>query len=211
MEAIQRHQCLVYDGSPATHLSGLAAVIKHKLSENIRCLCINSPAMVVGLGSYLFAAGVNVVQEAAKGRLVMSSDQGHLVNGHFVVDRMMALLDTALHEALRDGYHGLWATGDMSWEFGSEKDFAKLLEYEWRLEEYMSTHPALSGVCQYRTDTLPREVVRQGFSCHRSIFISETLARLNPHYIPRESFPGRATDADVDDLIRRLCGTHHTK
>ena len=211
MKATQRHQCIVYDGSPSTHLSALAAVIKHKLSQNTRCLCINSPPMVVGLGSYLYAAGVNVVHEATKGRLVMSSDQGHLVNGHFIVDRMLALLDGALNEALRDGYQGLWATGDMSWEFGPHKDFTKLLDYEWRLEEYMSTHPALSGVCQYHTGTLPREVVRQGFSSHRSIFISETFAVLNPHYIPRESFPGQATDADVDDLIRCLWGTDHMK
>jgi hypothetical protein len=166
--------------------------------------------MVVGMGSYLFAAGVNVVQETTKRRLVLSADQGHLVNGRFDVDHMLAMLDRALNEALRDGYDGLWATGDMSWEFGPEKNFSKLLEYEWRLEEYMSAHPALSGICQYHTDTLPREIVRQGFSSHRSIFINETLARLNPHYISRESFRDQATDANVDDLIRRLCGSHDT-
>ena len=210
MEAIPRHQCIVYDGSPATHLSGLAAFIRYRLSENIRCLYLNSPAMVVGMGSYLYAAGVNVVQEVTEGRLVMSASQGHLVDGHFNVDRMLTLLDNALNEAKKDGYRGLWATGDMSWEFGPEKDFTKLLEYEWRLEDYMSMHPALSGVCQYHTDTLPREAVRHGFSSHRSIFISETLARLNPHYISRDTFPGQATNADVDDLIRRLCGTDHT-
>ena len=33
--------------------------------------------------------------------------------------------------ALDDGYSGLWATGDMSWEFGPAKDFSMLLEYEW--------------------------------------------------------------------------------
>ena len=208
MDAIPRHQCVIYDGSPAEHLSSLAAFIRGKLSEDIRCLYINSYPMVVGMRSYLFAAGVNVVQEATKGRLVMSSDQANLVNGHFDVDRMLALLDSALDEALRDGYQGLWATGDMSWEFGPQRDFTKLLEYEWRLEEYMSTHPELSGICQYHTATLPRETVRQGFSSHRSFFINETLSRLNPHYLPGRSLPEQATDIDLDYLARRFYVSH---
>lgn len=188
METMPRHQCLIYEGSPAPYLSSLAALIRQKLAENTRCLYLNSPPMVTGVRSYLFAAGVDVEQESRKGRLVMSSDLGHLVNGRFDASRMLALLDTALSQALSDGYQSLWATGDMSWEFGPDKDFSKLLDYEWRLEEFMSTHSALSGICQYHMDTLPREVVRQGILSHRSIFVSDTLSRLNPEYLPARSF-----------------------
>jgi hypothetical protein len=31
---------------------------------------------------------------------------------------MMAKLEDAVTQALADGYKGLWATGDMGWEFG---------------------------------------------------------------------------------------------
>ena len=110
---------------------------------------------MAGLRSYLFAAGTDVTTEIAKGSLVLSSDSEHLLEGQFHIERMLGMLEKALHEALNDGYHGLWATGDMSREFGPEKDFSKLLEYEWRLEEFFQQHPALSGVCQYHTDTLP--------------------------------------------------------
>ena len=48
----------------------------------------------------------------------------------------------------------------MSWEFGPGKDFSKLLEYEWRLEKFLTQRPAMSGIYQYHTDTLPREVAR---------------------------------------------------
>ena len=188
METIPRHQCLIYEASPAPHLSSLAALIRQKLSETTRCLYLNSPPMVAGVRSYLSAVGVDVEQESTTGRLVMSSDQGNLVNGRFDVDRMLAMLDTALNQALSDGYESLWATGDMSWEFGPEKDFSKLLDYEWRLEEYMTTHSALSGICQYHMDMLPRQVVRHGIVSHRSIFVSDTLSRLNPEYLPARSF-----------------------
>jgi len=71
-----------------------------------------------------------VAREVGKGSLVLSSDQGHLVDGHFDVDKMIRGLEEAVPQALSDGYLGLWATGDMTWEFGSRKETAKLLEYE---------------------------------------------------------------------------------
>ncbi len=40
-------------------------------------------------------------------------------DGSFDVPMMLANLEEALDQALRDGYKGLWATGDMTWEFGS--------------------------------------------------------------------------------------------
>jgi len=88
--------------------------------------------MVVGLRSYLFAAGTDVPKEIMKGSLVLSSDQRHLKNGSFDIDRMMKMLSAALNQALIEGYQELFATGDMSWEFGPEKDFSKVLEYEQR-------------------------------------------------------------------------------
>jgi len=182
-----RHQCLVYEGSPSAHLPALAAVIRDKLNENHRCLYLGSPSMVAGLRSYLFPAGVNVSDEVMKGSLILSSDKDHLQNGIFDIDRMLRMLDHAVAQALGDGYQGLWATGDMSWELGPENDFSKLLEYEWRLEEYFQKQPALSGICQYHADTLPLEVVRQGLLTHRAIFINETLSWLNSQYVGRDT------------------------
>ena len=39
--------------------------------------------------------------------------------------------------SMREGCEGLWATGDTSWEFGPQRDFSKLLEFETRLEEFL--------------------------------------------------------------------------
>jgi hypothetical protein len=86
MGQISRHQCLIYEGSPAPHLPALVSVIQQKLKENHRCLYLNSPPMVAGLRSYLYAAGVDVPKEVMKGRLVLSSDKTHLDNGTFDVD-----------------------------------------------------------------------------------------------------------------------------
>jgi hypothetical protein len=205
MSRVSRHQCFVYEGSPAPHLLGLSVLIRQKLDENYRCLFLHSPAMVTGMRSYLFAAGIDVTQEIVKGSLVLSSSNAHLVEGCFIVDRMLGMIEEALHQAVHDGYRGLWATGDMSREFGPERDFSKLLEYEWRLEELFQAHPALSGVCQYHADTLPPDVLRQGLLTHPSFYINETLSRVNPHYVEREAFSPPALEGSVlEDTLRGL-------
>lgn len=202
-----RHQCLIYEGAPSRNLPALAAIVRQKLNQNYRCLYLNSPVMVAGIRSYLAAADVDVADEVAKVSLVFSSVQNHLVQGYFDVDRMMSTLEDALDQALADGYNGLWATGDMSWEFGPQRDFSRLLEYEWRLEECFRKHPGLGGICQYHADTLPREVLRQGLLTHPSIFINETLSQINPHYLCADSdIDQAAMNPNLDSAIHRLCG-----
>jgi hypothetical protein len=138
--------------------------------------------MVAGMRSYLAAAGLDVAAEVAGGALILSSDDGHLIGGRFDVDKMIGMLSEAVDQASGDGYAGLWATGDMTWEFGSEKNFAKLLEYEYRLEELFLRHPKLQGICQYHADTLPADVLETALSTHRAFYVNATLSLLNPYY-----------------------------
>jgi hypothetical protein len=138
MSHVSRHQCFVYEGSPAPHLPGLSALIRQKLDENYRCLFLHSPAMVTGIRSYLFAAGIDVTKEIVEGRLILSSSNAHLAQGCFIVDRMLGMIEEALYEALHNGYQGLWATGDMSREFGPERFFR-------HHHQTMSLLPATNG------------------------------------------------------------------
>lgn len=184
MPSPARHQCCIYEGSPSRHLPALVATIQQKLIEGKRCLHLDSPPMIAGLRSFLSAAGVDVDRETRKGSLILSSDQSHLIDGQFDVERMIQTLTDAVDDALRDGYDGVWATGDMTWEFGPKRDFSRLIEYECRLEECIREHDSLSGICLYHADTLPREAMLQGLLTHRSLFVNETLSRINPHFLP---------------------------
>ena len=159
--------------------------------------------MVAGMRSYLAASGVDVARETNRGSLILSSEQ-HLVNGYvFDVKLMIDGLRAALGGALYDGYSGLWATGDMAWEFGPQKDFSKLLEYEWHLEEFLAKNPQMSGVCQYRADILPRSIMRQGLLSHSGIFVNETLSLINPQY-HTECSPEAAESVELDSFVNKL-------
>ncbi len=205
MESLSRHRCLIYEGAPSRQLPALAAAAQEKLQQNHRCLYLNSPPMVAGMRSALAAIGVDVAAETARGSLVLTSAQ-HMPDGYqFSVDALIRTLGAALEAALRDGYSGLWATGDMAWEFGPANDFSKLLEYEWHLEEFMLAHPEMSGVCQYRADILPRAAMRHGLLTHSSIFINQTLSLLNPQYLrPEQRTAGASEKIELDAAINQI-------
>jgi hypothetical protein len=208
MNEISRHRCLIYDGAPSTQMPAMAAAISERLSANYRCLYLNSPPMVAGMPAYLRAAGVDPGDAIARGALVLSSDQEHLVDGEFNVERMLVKLADAVRQALSDGYAGLWASGDMLWEFGSEKNLAKLLSYEVGLESLLEAQPALCGICQYHRDIFPESGVKIAIYTHQAVYVNESLVRLNPHYrqlATLRSSPN-AAGAHLDDMLNSLRG-----
>jgi hypothetical protein len=162
----------------------VALVIREKLKRGHRCIYLNSRPMVAGIRSYLAAIEVDVEGEIRDTNLILSADRPHLVNDRFEIDGMLRALQSELERALSDGYNGLWATGDMTWEMGSDQDAAKLADYERRLDEFLRTHPQMGGVCQYHVNTLPTALVAQGVRLHPAIFINETLSILNSQFSP---------------------------
>jgi MEDS: MEthanogen/methylotroph, DcmR Sensory domain len=193
---------MIYTGSPVAHVHGLAQLIIRELKANKRCLYINKPTMVAAMKSSLGAAGVDVESEVKRGSLVLSSKKDHLLKGRFEVDRMLAMLTAAIDAALLDGYQGLWATGDMTWELGRDNSFEKLFAYECSLEVLFKRYPSLSGLCQYHHDTLPADSFHAALLTHQSTYINQTLSRMNPYYSRMESpVPRRMSSPRVRKML----------
>jgi len=182
MEEEHRHQCMIYEGPPSKQLAVIAAIIKRKLDSGYRCLFLNSPTMVAGMASTLAAMGLDVTLERETKRLILSCETVP-AGQSFDPAQMLGMLEAVLDGAIADGYKGLWASGDLTWEFGAGKDFSKLLEYELGLEKLFKRRQQLSGICQYHHDTLPKDVMRQSLLVHPGIVINETLRCINPHYL----------------------------
>lgn len=205
MKESHRHQCIIYAGAPSQKLPTLATIMLQMMDEGYRCLYMNSPSMVAGMRSCLASMGVDVASQIAEKRLVLSSEPVS-EDGDFDIADMLHKLEGALNQALKDGCKGLWVSGDMTWELGPEKNFKKLLEYESRLEELFQKRKELHGICQYHYDTLPQEVLRHGLLTHRTVFINETLSRLNSHYISSGlASESMAANPLLDEMIAELC------
>ena len=197
-----RHQCVIYKGSPSQKLPMLAAILQGKLKEGYRCLYLNSAPMVAGLRSTLAAMDMDVAA-ISKDSLILSSDP--VSAGEFNSEIMLGKLEDMLDQAIKDGYKGLWASGDMTWEFGPEKDFSKLMEYELGLEEIFRRRKELCGICQYHHDTLPQDAIRQSLLIHPTLVVSETLKFINPQYL-KSGWPiDLNTREKLDEMIAELC------
>lgn len=197
-----RHQCLIYHGAPSQKLSLLARALESKLVEGYRCLYLNSPPMVAGMRSTLAAMDLDVA-ELAKNSLMLSSDTV-TSDGIFYTEVMLGKLENLLDQAIKDGYKGLWASGDMTWEFGPSKDFSKLMEYELGLEAMFQRREELCGICQYHHDTLPRDAMRQSLLVHPTIVINETLKMVNPLYLKSNWPADSSTNEKLDEMIAEL-------
>jgi hypothetical protein len=196
-----RHQGFMYNGSPSHHIPMIAAVIKAKLEQEHRCLYFNSQRMVAELRSHLAQIGVDVDSETTKNSLVLSSHLGHLGdNQTFDIERMIAMLEDALNQTLRDGYAGLWSSGDVAWEFGPKGDFGQIAQYEMRLEDFLCSHAEISGICQYHAGVLPPEAMRAGREMHPSLFINEAQSQLNPAYRARHRVQPTTLPEDLFNL-----------
>ena len=207
MEQPARHQCLIYDGAPSRHLPMLARVMRQKLNQGYRCMFLDSAPMVVGMRSQLAAIGVDVMSDVASGRLVMSSERNYLIGGRrFDVDRMLQALADAVQAALGGGFEGLWASGNIGWELGPERDFSQLLEYEWQLDGFIRDNPGLQGICQYHRDTLPRAAVVDGILSHSSLVVDEARSLINPHACSRKAFRAESKDnPHFDPFVQGVC------
>lgn len=157
-------------------------VMRDHLLLNYRCLYLNTEPMIAGMRSYLAAADVDVAHETARGSLVFSAERPQLADGVFNMDVLLKGLESELNRALQDGYAGLFATGDVSWEMGPNPDIPKLLEYERQLEAFSALHPEMKGICQYHAGSLPRVALQRALETHRALFLTENFSVANLHY-----------------------------
>ncbi|HLK40955.1 MAG TPA: MEDS domain-containing protein, partial [Polyangiaceae bacterium] len=125
-----RHKCLIYEGDPSEQLPVVVPLLVDGLTDNWRCLYLGSPDTVELVHSALADRGVDTEREGKRGALVFSSDRSHLVDGKFEPQAMVDGLCISIDEAVKQGYGGLCATGDMKWELGTDSNFDRLLEYE---------------------------------------------------------------------------------
>ena len=129
--------------------------------------------------------GIDTVSEMKRGALLLSSERSHLKGGSFDARAMINGLCELIDDAVRDGFQGLCATGDMRWELGEDKNFDLLVEYEALLERVFHEKPFI-GMCQYHRDVIPARTLRDAFITHRTTYIGDTLNRENFFYMPPE-------------------------
>lgn len=203
-QPVSRHKCLIYEGHPSEQLPVVVPMMENSLKDNWRCLYLGDPANVSMVGTALNSRGIDTRREADRGALIFSSDRDHLDGGKFEPKAMIDGLCQMIDLAVKDGFNGLWATGDMMWELGSDYNFEYLTEYEALLEQVFRSKPLL-GLCQYHKDVLPPLAVEEALKTHPNVYVGESYAQDNLYFMPPEFFLQTGSSKDRDAQAQWMC------
>ncbi|MEE1930256.1 MEDS domain-containing protein [Streptomyces sp. TRM 70351] len=104
--------------------------------------------------------GLDVRAARERGQLtVMTAQEAYLASGGFDPDTMVEQWHTAVASAVREGYAGLRAVGEMSWYGRGVRAAERLLEYELRIHEEVFARLPLTALCLYDRRLLPEDDV----------------------------------------------------
>jgi len=198
------HVCTLFT-TPEEQLAAAVEYLKAGLSRGERCLYVCCEHGVAAFRRALRQAGIDVAAEERRGALVLLTKfDGHLKGGSFDPEKMISVLHAAVEDALKEGFAGLCAAGDMSWLLDEAPGSEKIAEYEARLNHFYKTHRAL-GLCQYNRNKLPDAALDNGIATHPYIRMEGPILLENPFYEPpQQAAKRRARPNDGQRKIRQI-------
>jgi hypothetical protein len=199
------HVCTLYL-TPEEQLAAALEYIRAGLARGERCFYVCCEHELDQFRAALKQGGIDVETEEARGALLLrTKHDGHLEGGKFDPDKMIALLDAAVKDALSDGFKGLCAAGDMTWVLDGVPGTEKLVEYEARLNRFYESNHAL-GLCLYNLKTISPAMIDHCLATHPFVRIEGPILLSNPFYeLPEEAFARTAQpDNEVKKKIQQL-------
>jgi chemotaxis family two-component system sensor kinase Cph1 len=183
-------------------LAAAIEYVKGGLLRGERCLYVCGEHTCEDFRRALNLAGIDVDAEEKRGALILiTKHDAHLKGGSFDPDKMINMLHQAVDDALKAGFAGLCAAGDMNWVLDEAPGTEKLAEYESRLNRFYASNNAL-GLCQYNRNTLPPEMLDHCIATHKHVRIEGPILLENPFYEEPEQAMSR--EANVNELDGKL-------
>jgi CheY-like chemotaxis protein len=175
------HACLIFE-SEREQIQATALFLAVGLDRGERCVFVAPPPALEAVRLAMTKGGVDAVGEMAGGRLILTGDRDFLDRGYWSTPKMLGFLKEAYERALADGFNGLRATGDVSWQVGPSRSFAQIPLYESMLDRFFAGKRMI-GLCQYPKADCPPEALSGVLQTH-PIAAVEGVVRRNVHYLP---------------------------
>jgi anti-anti-sigma factor len=144
------HACWFFR-SPQEHREGVTAFVRDGLERGGKVVYLADAVPAEAVAGYLRAAGLDADGLAGRGRLVMRSlSDADVADGGFDPARQAALYGELAAQARKEGYRGLWVTGEASWQLtGAFPGVERYLEFERLVEELIAATEDALVLCQY--------------------------------------------------------------
>lgn len=189
--------------------SYITSFIHAALSHNQRCIYItgdvDTSVVVQRLSSLL---GEN---KRSGDLVIIDRNETYSKDGKFHPDKLIDMLRKMVRAALDDGYTALAITGEISWVLDYEDGEELIIEYEWKLNEYIFQTFPVSALCRYNLSKFSHEMIRNIIQLH-PIIIWQNRIHENPYYLSPEGFKNNAIpEYQVDGWLKNIFSFSDTK
>ena len=198
------HACLIFK-EKEDQMDAVIPFLMIGLERKERCVFLGDPLSVQYARERLKEEGVDVEEERRRGVLILTSDRDYLQNNAFSPEAMIWFLEQGVQSALKSGFKGLRATGDVLWELGTDLDVRKLFRYERMLDSFFAGKK-LTGLCQYRMGSLPHRFVRHSFYTHPIVVMERQVRSGQRFYNPLEPYSERPEKKEIE-AVESMCRT----
>ncbi|NCN07579.1 hypothetical protein GW933_02685 [Candidatus Falkowbacteria bacterium] len=181
------HLCLIYN-TLSEQFSSIIPFIKIGLDRNEKCIYVaddnTTEAVIKAMkldDSKLFLSAIK------KGNLLLlTKNETYLKDGYFSPKKMVAFIKKTARTAIKNGYTGLRITGEMTWMFGGDPGSEKLIEYEYKLNDFFEEY-GVCAICQYNQKRFSEELLVDVFKTHPYVIYGKKIIQ-NPIYLSDEEF-----------------------
>jgi DcmR-like sensory protein len=176
-----QHICGLYENEEEA-LATAAEYLAEGFWRGERCSYVaGSRAALTRFRAALEDLGLDAETMISSGALIeATSAEVYLLDGRFDTERMVGLVDKAVENALKAGFSGLCACGDMSWLLEGRPGSTEVVEYEAFLNHFLQRARA-AALCLYDRRRLPPHLLDYALATHPSAVL-EGQHRTNPFY-----------------------------
>jgi hypothetical protein len=198
------HVCTLFS-SREEQVSAAIDYIRGGLTRGERCLYVCGEHTPDAFRAELRGAGIDADAEEKRGALILiTKREGHLKGGSFKASRMIEMLNGAVRDALKAGFAGLCAAGDMTWLLDEAPGSHEIVEYEALLNHFYGSNRAL-GLCQYNRNRLSPKLLDTCLATHRHIRVEGPMILENPFYeLPEDAMTIPRDGDGIEDKIAQL-------
>jgi PAS domain S-box-containing protein len=176
------HHCCLYEGE-AEHKALIIPLLRLGLERGQKVLYLVDSRTAHMVVSYLRDEGLDVESYLESGQLTMlTTEDAYIRNGRFDPDEMIAFLRGETERALAQGYTALRVSGEMTWVLGERSGSDRLIEYESKLDTFITGSKCLA-VCQYDRRRFEADRLLEVVVAH-PVLVTGTHVRQNLYYIP---------------------------
>lgn len=195
------HACSVFKGES----DQAAAFIPHimgGLRRNDRCIYVSDSFQREDFFDKM-ASELSVDQEVLETRITfLTADEVYLKDGRFGKERMLRYVADARDQALKEGFCGLTAAGEMSWAGRAAVGPSDLVEYEASLN-FMYPDSGSDLLCQYPESEFDAATLLNAVRAHPKVYVRGTMCG-NPYYLPPETLISYASGVVGPEILERM-------